>query len=114
MAERVRMQIAELPTKVRARFFHAYYDCYCYLPFYVFCGRHLLVAKLRSAATPHDNKAFPAVLTCLGIDQRDGKRGVASLIGLGSRACGAPQSGPEPTLRIGLEASKGPQRDQPG
>src|SRR6202453_1690376 len=29
------------------RFFHAYYDCYCYLPLYVFCGRHLLVAKLR-------------------------------------------------------------------
>jgi Transposase DDE domain group 1 len=32
------------------RFFHAYYDCYCYLPLYVFCGRHLLVAELRSAA----------------------------------------------------------------
>ncbi len=32
------------------RFFHGYYDCYCYLPLYVFCGRHLLVAKLRSAA----------------------------------------------------------------
>ena len=23
------------------RFFHGYYDCYCYLPLYVFCGRHL-------------------------------------------------------------------------
>jgi hypothetical protein len=31
------------------RFFHGYYDCYCYLPLYVFCGRHLLLAKLRSA-----------------------------------------------------------------
>jgi len=29
------------------RFFHAYYDCYCYLPLYVFSGRHLLAAKLR-------------------------------------------------------------------
>ena len=29
------------------RFFHGYYDSYCYLPLYVFCGRHLLVAKLR-------------------------------------------------------------------
>jgi hypothetical protein len=29
------------------RFFHGYYDCYCYLPLYVFCGRHLLLAKLR-------------------------------------------------------------------
>ncbi len=31
------------------RFFHGYYDCYCYLPLYIFCGRHLLVAKLRPA-----------------------------------------------------------------
>jgi hypothetical protein len=29
------------------RFFHGYYDVYCYLPLYVFCGRHLLAAKLR-------------------------------------------------------------------
>ena len=32
------------------RFFHGYYDCYCYLPLYVFCGRHLLAAKLRPAS----------------------------------------------------------------
>jgi hypothetical protein len=29
------------------RFFHAYYNWYCYLPLYIFCGRHLLAAKLR-------------------------------------------------------------------
>jgi len=29
------------------RFFHGYYDCYCYLPLYIFCGRHLLTARLR-------------------------------------------------------------------
>ena len=29
------------------RFFHGYYKCYCYLPLYVFCGSHLLCAKLR-------------------------------------------------------------------
>jgi hypothetical protein len=29
------------------RFFHGYYDGYCYLPLYVFCGRHLLISKLR-------------------------------------------------------------------
>ena len=28
------------------RFFHGYYDCYCYLPLYIFC-RHLLAATLR-------------------------------------------------------------------
>ena len=31
------------------RFFHGYYDCYCYLPLYVFCGKQLLAAKLRPA-----------------------------------------------------------------
>ncbi len=31
------------------RSFHGYYDCYCYLPLYVFCGAHLLAAKLRRA-----------------------------------------------------------------
>ena len=29
------------------RFFHGYYDCYCYLPLYIFCGEHLLCARLR-------------------------------------------------------------------
>ncbi len=31
------------------RFFHGYYDNYCYLPLYVFCGRHLLASQLRPA-----------------------------------------------------------------
>ena len=31
------------------RFFHGYYGNYCYLPLYIFAGRHLLVAKLRRA-----------------------------------------------------------------
>jgi hypothetical protein len=31
------------------RFFHGYYGGYCYLPLYIFCGRHLLAAKLRPA-----------------------------------------------------------------
>lgn len=29
------------------RFFHGYYDCYCYLPLYVFCGDQLLAPYLR-------------------------------------------------------------------
>ena len=29
------------------RFFHGYYMNYCYLPLYVFCGEHLLCARLR-------------------------------------------------------------------
>jgi hypothetical protein len=31
------------------RFFHGYYDSYCFLPLYVTCGDHLLVAYLRPA-----------------------------------------------------------------
>lgn len=31
------------------RFFHGYYDGYCFLPLYVFCGDHLLAAYLRPA-----------------------------------------------------------------
>ena len=31
------------------RFFHGYYDQYCFLPLYVFCGSQLLVAYLRPA-----------------------------------------------------------------
>ena len=29
------------------RFFHGYYKGYCYLPLYIFCGEHLLCARLR-------------------------------------------------------------------
>jgi hypothetical protein len=31
------------------RFFHAYYDHYCFLPLYVFCGDQLLVSYLRES-----------------------------------------------------------------
>jgi Transposase DDE domain group 1 len=38
-----------LHGRQEGRFFHGYYDGYCYMPLYVFCGRHLLAAKLRSS-----------------------------------------------------------------
>ena len=31
------------------RYFHGYYKNYCYLPLYIFCGGHLLCARLRTA-----------------------------------------------------------------
>lgn len=31
----------------KGRFFHGYYNQYCYLPLYIFCGEHLLCARLR-------------------------------------------------------------------
>jgi hypothetical protein len=36
-----------LPGEQEQRFFHGYYNHYCFLPLYVFCGRHLLVSYLR-------------------------------------------------------------------
>lgn len=38
-----------LHGKQEGRFFHGYYDSYCYLPLYVFCGDHILCARLREA-----------------------------------------------------------------
>ncbi len=38
-----------LHGKQEGRFFHGYYDTYCYLPFYVFCGDHILCSRLREA-----------------------------------------------------------------
>ncbi len=32
------------------KFFHGYYKAYCYLPLYIFCGEHLLCARLRTAS----------------------------------------------------------------
>ena len=31
------------------RFFHGYYRSHCYLPLYLFCGEHLLLARLRTS-----------------------------------------------------------------
>jgi hypothetical protein len=38
-----------LHGKQEGRFFHGYYDHYCYLPLYVFCGEHVLCARLRQS-----------------------------------------------------------------
>lgn len=38
---------APLHGQQEERFFHGYYDSYCYLPLYVFCGQQLLCAYLR-------------------------------------------------------------------
>src|ERR1051326_5293835 len=38
-----------LHGKQEGRFFHGYYDEYCYLPLYIFCGEHVLCARLRES-----------------------------------------------------------------
>ena len=54
------MDTTDLPLhgKQEGRFFHGYYDNYCYLPLYIFCGEHVLCARLREA--DHD-AAFGSV-----------------------------------------------------
>ena len=44
---------APLHGAQEGRFFHGYYDCYCYLPLYIFCGEHLLCARLRRDRSSH-------------------------------------------------------------
>jgi hypothetical protein len=48
------------------RFFHGYYDCYCYLPLYIFCGRHLLVAKLRQSNIEASAGALEEIARIIG------------------------------------------------
>ncbi len=45
------LDVTDLPWHghQEGRFFHGYYDSYCYLPLYIFCGEHLLCARLRTA-----------------------------------------------------------------
>ena len=50
------------------RFFHGYYDCYCYLPLYIFCGRHLLAAKLRRSNIDGAAGAVEEVARIVGAD----------------------------------------------
>jgi hypothetical protein len=48
------------------RFFNAFYGCYCYLPLYIFCGRHLLAAKLRRASVDAAAGAVEEVARIVG------------------------------------------------
>jgi hypothetical protein len=48
------------------RHFQGYYDCYCYLPLYIFCGRHLLAAKLRSSSADAADGSVEEVARIVG------------------------------------------------
>lgn len=43
------------------KFFHGFYDCYCYLPLYIFCGDELLCAKLRRSNIDPSKGCLPEV-----------------------------------------------------
>jgi hypothetical protein len=40
----------EVHGKQEGRFFHGFYNCYCYLPLYIFCDDYLLAATLRPSS----------------------------------------------------------------
>ena len=57
--------------KQEGRFFHGYYDSYCFLPLYVFCGDHLLCAYLRPSnidAAMHSRAMLGASLLAETLD----------------------------------------------
>jgi Transposase DDE domain group 1 len=55
-----------LHGRQEGRFFHGYYDTYCYLPLYVFCGRRLLAAKLRRSNIDASAGAVEEVARIIG------------------------------------------------
>src|SRR6266852_888800 len=50
-----------LHGKQEGRFFHGYYGHYCYLPLYIFCGEHLLCARLRPSNQDASAGSIPEV-----------------------------------------------------
>jgi Transposase DDE domain group 1 len=56
---------AHTATAKEGRFFHGYYKEYCYLPLYVFCGRHLLLARQRRANVAGSDGAVEEI-ACAG------------------------------------------------
>jgi hypothetical protein len=48
------------------RFFHGYYDAYCYLPLYIFCGDHPLLALLRPSNLDASTGALKHLIRIIG------------------------------------------------
>jgi hypothetical protein len=46
----------------QGRFFHGYYDEYCYLPLYIFCGTQIIWSKLKTANCDPGNEALPDII----------------------------------------------------
>jgi len=60
LSKRTKRVVLDLDTtddqihgKQEGRFFHGYYDHYCFCPLYIFCGAMPVVSKLRTAESEH-------------------------------------------------------------
>ena len=49
------------------RFFHGYYKNYCYLPLYIFCGEHLLCARLRPSNIDAKSSVSEVIVKLAGL-----------------------------------------------
>ncbi len=72
-----------LHGRQEGRFFHGYYDCYCYLPLYVTCGPHLLYGRLRRSNRDAADGGWPA----------GGRRGGTAISAIGRWRAGAASGG---------------------
>jgi Transposase DDE domain group 1 len=63
------------------RFFHGFYDHYCYLPLYIFCGEHLLCAKLRRSNIDASAGALEEIERIVGLIPRTSRPGSIRLRG---------------------------------
>lgn len=70
----------------QGRFFHGYYDHYCFLPLYVTCGDHLLVAYLRPSRIDPAQHAW-AILALLVVRLRQQWPGVKIIFRADSGFC---------------------------
>src|SRR6266487_3341594 len=55
-----------LHGKQEGRFFHGYYDCYCYLPLYIFCGEQVLCCRLRQSNRDASAGSLPEIQRVVG------------------------------------------------
>lgn len=52
-------------------FFNTYYQGVCYAPLYIFCGHHLLVAKLRSSNVDPADGALEELQRVIGLIRKE-------------------------------------------
>lgn len=57
------VDVTDLPLhgEQEGRFFHGYYDSYCYLPLYIFCGDQILGARLRQSNSDAAAGSLPEI-----------------------------------------------------
>lgn len=69
-----------LHGKQEGRFFHGYYDSYCYLPLYTFCGEHVLCARLRQSNSDASAGSLAEIEESLAGFERHGRKSRSSCV----------------------------------